>query len=92
MLEVNPIKRISAKEALQHNFFQKFKKKESQNLDEEIGISNIEEFQKKKLKIDPQDNNSFVIRENVIDGKTDTVQDSDSKGGIFSFKNVNKNK
>lgn len=35
-----------------------------------------------------EDTNSFVIRENVINGKMDTVNETTSKGGITSFKKM----
>ena len=38
------------------------------------------------------DKNSFVARENVINGQVNTVQDTNSKGGIQSLNGVTKKK
>ena len=94
MLEVNPLKRISAKEALKHEFFaslEKHSKKETP--DDEVISNNLKEFQAKEkaqLKNADKDNLSLVVRDPVINGETNTVNDSNSDGGILSFKNMNK--
>ncbi len=82
-LLVDPNKRISAKEALQHKFL---------NNSDNTEI----DFNSEKLKninanlSNPDDNSSFVVRENVINGKLDTINDSNSKGGIQSFRGAKK--
>ncbi len=89
MLEVDPNNRISAKEALEHNFF---KNEEHEN----IGDIEFEENDLKNLKTDinkkPDDTDSFVVRDNVINGKLDTVNETTSKGGIQSLKGMENKK
>lgn len=98
MLDVNPSTRFSAKEALNHEFFKSFEGKEStEDLDDELALSNnLKEFNAKNkanLKINANDNNSFVVREGgTINGEVNTINETNSEAGILSFKNVNDKK
>ena len=91
MLEVNPAKRCSAKEAVQHEFFRAADVPSStEDMDDEFTLtSNLKEFREmNKVLLNNKagnDNSSFAVRENVINGEVNTVNDSNSAGGIFSF-------
>lgn len=50
-------------------------------------MGNLKDFNK-DLKKDLDEASSFVVRDNVINGKLDTVNETDSKSGITSFKKV----
>jgi serine/threonine protein kinase len=81
MLIADPKKRITAKEALNHNFFSDKKKEKNSNV--EIN------FQFEKLDIKNKNGtDSFVVRENIINGNIDTVIDN-SNGNINSLRQVN---
>ena len=87
MLKKNPLERISAKEALKHELFAD----EMKNNQIDIDLGQIKEINDQiKKNYDPE-NNSFVVRDQVINGKLDTVKDTDSKGGIISMKKMKKN-
>lgn len=94
MLEVQPSKRISAKDALNHDFFKAFDTHtKKDNMNDEVISQNLKEFQTKEkaqLKNANKDNLSFVVRDAVINGETNTVNDTNSDGGILSFKNMSK--
>lgn len=84
MLNPDGEERISAQEALLHDFFK--------SMDEEEDEININ-LNLNKLSLDKNNSgmkNSFVVRENVINGNIDTVKDT-SNGGIMSLRKVNKN-
>ena len=90
MLEANPQKRCSAKEALQHDFFRSVEPPSStDDLDDETALTaNLKEFREKnKLLLNNKgnDNSSFVVREGVINGEVNTVNETNSVGGILSF-------
>lgn len=91
MLENDPSKRISAKDALNHRFFTDFDNFENVEADSVIK-NNFSEFNNNyknaKQNIN-NDMNSLVIRENVIHGNTMTINESiNSRGLIASFRNV----
>ena len=93
MLDVNPATRVSAKEALNHEFFKTHKSKQStEDLDDEVALSNnLKEFNNKnKVSMkNKNDNNSFVVREGgTLNGEVNTVNETNSEAGINSFKNV----
>jgi len=94
MLEINPNKRCSAREALGEPFFKAYAM--SGETSEEPISNDVKDFvdkNKKALKDNKLDNNSFVIRDGaVINGELNTVNETNSNGGILSFKNVNPNK
>ena len=85
MLMVNPEERISARQALNHKFF-----KEYQNSSDMIDIDlNDLKNLNEKLMNNEINQDSFVVGDNPINGKTNTVRDN-SEGGIDSFKNMKK--
>ena len=98
MLEVNPIKRLSAREALQDEFFKAYDLSgESTTPAEQDLIStklkDAMEQNKQAMKDNKNENDSFVVREGgVINGEVNTVNDTNSNGGILSFKNVSDKK
>ena len=93
MLENEPEKRISAKDALAHRFFTDI---EDMNMviEHEHGFeSNLKEYNEQYKNIMEKgrfdETNSLVIREGMITGKTNTVCDSaNSQGIIPSFKSM----
>ena len=93
MLEIDPTRRLSAKEALDHPFFKAFGPAPTVNETKEVSfVENIQEFKeatKKVVQIIPE-GQSFVQREGVINGEVNTVNDSNSDGGILSLKNMAK--
>lgn len=87
MLEIDPSERISAKIALKHDFFKKEENSQSEFLIETNCLKDLKNNKAKK-----EDNNdSFVVRENVINGEIDTINETNSKGGIQSLKGMKKN-
>ena len=86
MLTKYPGQRISAMESLQHEFFSDF-----EQIEETIMV-NLEEFIKNKqvMKQDKQVADSFITRDNEINGKMDTIQEGgqNSKGQL-SLNTVN---
>ena len=96
MLENEPNKRISAKEALNHKFFADFDDNGMPIEHDSAIISNKfseynQNFQKVRQNIN-NDMNSLVIRDKMITGNTQTVNESiNSRGLISSFRNVNQN-
>lgn len=93
MLENDPEKRITAKEALQHKFFTDLEET-NMVIEQDPGSEhNLKAFNEQykhimaKEKFD--DCNSLIIRDAVITGKTGTMHDSvNSHGNIFSFKSM----
>ena len=83
MLNSDGEERMTAQEALLHDFFTNINKKDKINID--ININKIA-----MNKNNGGMKNSFVVRENVINGKIDTVKDT-SNGGIMSLRKVNRN-
>ena len=83
MLKKDPEERVDADQALNHEFFKL-------NADEEEEMISLEQLQEfgKGIKNDMEDGNSFVVRDNVINGNLDTVNETDSNAGITSFKKV----
>ena len=56
---------------------------------------NLSSFKEKQTQLNNEIKNqnnadSFIVRENVINGKTDTLNDTNSKGGILSLKTMSK--
>lgn len=93
MLEVNPIKRLSAAEALKHEFFQAFESDKKPSFEGETLDSDLKKFkeqEKEQMKNADTDNMSMVVRDAVINGETNTCADTNSQGGILSFKNMKK--
>lgn len=94
MLEVNPIKRVSAKEALSHDFFKAFEADKKPAYVDDVVENDLQKFkddEKEQMKKMDADNMSMVVRDAVINGETNTCADTNSKGGILSFKNMKKN-
>lgn len=93
MLEINPDKRVSAEEALRHRFFTDLE-------DHEMVIENpnpegFKEYNQnykntvKKMFNNPNDTNSLIIKEAVINGAVNTFHDSiNSQGYINSFRSM----
>lgn len=92
MLEVDPERRLSAKEALAHKFFTDLEDAGMLMEIEPSGETPFKAFneQYKGVMRDKFDEtNSLVIRDAVITGRTQTVMDSaHSHGGICSFKSM----
>lgn len=96
MLNTDPTKRISASETLTHPFFLNLDKlilkhpeKDQLNLEKDFKL--IQEKNKEILH-DKIEDDSFVVQEiGVINGLVVTVDNSNSNGGILSFKNVQRN-
>lgn len=93
MLESEPEKRISAKDALAHPFFtevEEAKMTVEKDFDSDHNLKDFTQHFKSALdKGKFEENNSLVIREGMINGKTNTVCESvNSKGGIASFKSM----
>ena len=83
MLKKNPEDRLDAQQALNHEFF----KINGDDEDEMLSIEELKDFGK-DVKKEINDGNSFVVRDNVINGNLDTVNETDSNAGIMSFKKV----
>lgn len=98
MLEINPIKRISAKEALADEFFKAYDNNSGQPIPAETEpiVNNLKEAMdknKQAMKDNKNENDSFVVRDGgVINGEVNTVNETNSNAGILSFKNVNDKK
>jgi len=98
MLEVNPIKRCSAKEALNDEFFRVYEVNGGVKpaIETEPILNNFKETldqTKQAMKDNKHENDSFVVREGgLINGEVNTVNETNSNAGILSFKNVNDKK
>jgi len=98
MLEINPIKRISAKEALADEFFKVYDPSSGASIqvDSDPIVNNPKEAldkNKQALKDNKNENDSFVVRDGgVINGEINTINETNSNAGILSFKNVNDKK
>ncbi len=89
MLEKSVSKRITAHESLQHDFFTSISTDDdTDKLD--INFEDLKNINKKIQNDLNPENDSFVVRDHVINGETKTVNDADSKGGIFSLKGMKK--
>jgi serine/threonine protein kinase len=93
MLEENPDKRLSAKEALNHEYFvtgEAIFESEDKISSHSSGIRvYIESYKNNPLVKDKFEANSLVMRDPLITGKTDTIDDAfNSKGIISSLKNM----
>ena len=92
MLEVNPVKRLSAKECLADEFFKIYDVSSGNSVEAEPISNNLKEVidkNKQALKDNKNDNDSFVVRDGaVINGEVNTVNETNSNAGILSFKNV----
>lgn len=93
MLEVDPEKRISARDALSHKFFTEFDDAgmtvELENAGEPHFKEYNEHFKNAMVRDKLDETNSLVIRDVIITGKTNTVMDSGhSNGMISSFKSM----
>lgn len=94
MLDVNPDNRITAEEALKHRFFQDLADNDETFI-ERPNHNNIQKYtdlyknQAKMMQDYMGETNSLIIRQPVLDGKTNTIHDSvSSKGIICSFKSM----
>lgn len=86
MLKKNPKDRISAKEALKHQIFSG----QNQGEDLDIDVQGLKNINKEiNVNYDP-DKNSFAMREQIINGQLNTVNDTDGDGGIQSLKKMKK--
>lgn len=93
MCEIDPVKRISAKDSLNHRFFTDLDDHEMviEKSQENNNKIQFEAYEEQKKLLNPQllGTNSLVIREKIIDGKTNTICDSiNSQGFIQSFKSM----
>jgi serine/threonine protein kinase len=100
MLDADPERRISAKEALSHKFFTDYDDNSNRMVVEEDEMTlynNYNAFnanyKNMKNNMDMKmENNSLIVRDNMITGNTYTVNESmNSKGLISSFKSMNYN-
>lgn len=55
----------------------------------QIDLSHLKELKDNMHNGFDKDKNSFVVRDNIINGNLNTVNDTDSNGGITSFKKMN---
>ena len=85
MLDINPDKRFSAAECLKHQLFKSVDLNKTINIDLDDDLKNISKNRPK-----PDVENSFVIRDGVINGETKTINETNSVAGINSFKNMDK--
>ena len=97
LLEIDPEKRISARQALQHEYFSEINainKVEEETLEEKLQrIENmriyIENYKSKEhIKENQAEVSSLIMREGAITGNTDTIDSFNSQGAISSFKNM----
>lgn len=93
MLEVDPEKRVSAKDALNHKFFTDVEDSsmliEIEAPSEGIFKAYNDNFKGILAKEKMDGANSLIIRDPIITGKTNTVNDSTySNGVIYSFKSM----
>ena len=92
MLEVNPVKRLSAKECLADEFFKVYDVNSGSSVEAEPITNDLKEAidkNKQALKDNKNENDSFVVRDGaVINGEVNTVNETNSNAGILSFKNV----
>lgn len=94
MLEINPQVRISAKDALSHIFLTHVDGESGMVIEKEMmPAPTFENYCKNqevmRHQMEKVQENSLIIRDNVINGKIDSVQEStNSKGAIFSFKSM----
>lgn len=97
MLEVNPIKRISAREALADEFFRHYDPNGASTLAPaepiEGNLKEVLDKNKAAVREAKDATDSFVVREGgVINGEMNTVNETNSNAGILSFKNVERKK
>lgn len=83
MLKKKPANRFNAEECLAHEFFADMPKEDDEV---KVDLSHLKELNNNVMNNFDKDKNSFVVRDNVINGKLDTINETDSKGGITSFK------
>ena len=97
MLEIDPLDRISAKEVLQHEYFMEVPESAMDiegESEENRWFGEYGKTQEQQRMAGGQTAglvgvDSMVIRQNIITGRTDSVQEStNSKGAIFSFKSM----
>lgn len=91
MLETNPRTRISARDALNHEFFKIYDLSRSVNdkREEEKLSVNYSQIIKAKNGVNNLEGiDSFVIREGVINGEINTVDETNSQAGILSLKTL----
>jgi len=93
MLEINPIKRISAKDALADEFFRVYDptgpsiQSPAETLD--VNVKELLDKNRAVVREGKGDADSFVVREGgIINGELNTINETNSNGGILSFKNV----
>ena len=94
MLEPNPITRPSANQCLSHYFFVEMEDTKMQ-IEKDLTMETpnfgnyIKNQENLKLQMGHHLESSLVIRDHVINGRTDSIQESEnSKGAIFSFKSM----
>ena len=97
MLEINPLKRASAKECLNDEFFKAYDVSSNNSVVEtEPIVNNMKEAMdktKQAMKDNKNENDSFVVRDGgIINGEVNTVNETNSNAGILSFKHVNNKK
>lgn len=93
MLDKNPESRISAKDALRHQFFLEVEESRIPNEKKTFNHENLTSFQqtvrKQHRNENQNDANSFVMRENEIHGNLNSVCNSaNSQGAILSLKSM----
>lgn len=88
MLQKKPENRFDATQCLQHEFFSDIPQDE---LGIDLDLNNLKDLTKNAQNGFDQGQNSFVQRDNVINGNLNTFNDTDSKGGIQSLRGVENN-
>lgn len=91
MCHVDPEKRITAKESLRHPFFTEIEENEMV-IEEDSDRERFQEYHQQQnnlLNKGMGEVNSLIIRNPIINGRTDTIKDSiNSQGVIASFKSM----
>jgi serine/threonine protein kinase len=93
MMDPNPITRVSARDALKHPFFGDSEDAcmqiEGEMLEPPMFSGYLRAKEEQKLNFKYQQEGSLVIRDNIINGRTDSIHESsNSQGAIFSFKSM----
>jgi len=96
MLDVDPERRISARDALGHKFFSDFDDHKMIIEYDNVSVgTNLSQFTQKYQNIkntfdNKMETNSLIVRDAIITGNTHTIHESvNSHGGISSFKSMN---
>jgi serine/threonine protein kinase len=93
MLDSNPLTRFAADECLQHYYFRQTENSGMQVEREIFDTRNLKAYihgqEAIKQNFNSVDTPSLVIRENIINGRTDSINETNNSSGvIFSFKSM----